>query len=127
MALTTAVYAGLNLWPVAVTGALVRSQLLEDGTYPGAAAVFEAAEAEPPTAMDARTATADFDPDQPRDPQGRWANGGGMARPIVRAAHITRNREQVSLRIETRKILGKRRNVYVRCFRGWLRTTGRVR
>ena len=26
--------------------------------------------------MDARTAAADFDPNQPRDPQGRWANGG---------------------------------------------------
>ena len=48
---TTAVYAGLQLWPAAATAALVRSQLLEDEVYPGAAGVFAA---EPAAAPDPR-------------------------------------------------------------------------
>ena len=74
----TAVYAGLTLWPAAVTAALVRSQLVEDGVYPGAEAVFAAGEAASPSmhlAL-AQSTVADFDPDQARDPDGRWAGGG---------------------------------------------------
>ena len=74
----TAAYAGLSLWPAAVTGALVRSQLLEDGVYPGAAAIFGSVDAEQGAAAPevAPSPVADFDPAQPRDPDGRWSGGG---------------------------------------------------
>ncbi len=63
----TQVYAGLGLWPAAVTAKLVEAQVVEDGTYPNAAAVF---------AKGADAAVADFDPNQPRSPDGRWTAGG---------------------------------------------------
>ncbi len=63
---TTQIYAGLGLWPAATTAALVQGQLAEDGTYPNAEGVF-AAGGQP---------TLDYDPNQPRDPDGRWTNGG---------------------------------------------------
>ena len=66
----TQIYAGLGLWPAATTAALVQSQLIEDGTYPGADSIF--ADAKAPASQP----TIDFDPDQPRDPDGRWTNGG---------------------------------------------------
>ncbi len=37
---TTQIYAGLKIWPDAVTGRLVQSQLMEDGIYPGAEMIF---------------------------------------------------------------------------------------
>ena len=85
----TQIYAGLKLWPDAVTGRLVQAQLSEDGTYPGAEAIFAgtgpanapmpgSGEAHPHDAL--RPAT-DFDPNQPRDPQGRWSAGGGASFP----------------------------------------------
>ncbi len=65
----TQIYAGLNLWRRETTARLVEAQLVEDGTYPGAEAIFaEASEVASPT--------LDFDPGQPRDPQGRWTAGG---------------------------------------------------
>ena len=73
---TTAVYAGLNLWPAETTAGLVRGQLLEDGTYPGAAGVLGAHSANPDLGVHAIT---DYDPNQSRDPQGRWTAGGGSA------------------------------------------------
>ena len=36
----TQIYAGLGLWPAAVTARLVEAQLVQDGTYPSAAAVY---------------------------------------------------------------------------------------
>ncbi len=36
----TQIYAGLKLWPAAVTAKLVEAQLVQDGTYPNAVAVF---------------------------------------------------------------------------------------
>ena len=82
----TQVYAGLNLWPAAVTARLVQAQLAEDGTYPNAAATFaEAGQASAVPSSDARR-TADafpigagFSPDQPRDWHGRWIIGTGVA------------------------------------------------
>ena len=78
----TAVYAGLNLWPASVTADLVRAQLIEDGTYPNAAAVLAGAAGEAPTPAPlrpdwAQPAVAGYDPAQPRDPDGRWTAGGG--------------------------------------------------
>ncbi len=82
----SAVYARLNLWPDATTAALVRSQLLADGVYPGAAAAFTTDAAGPgATTSDqtsplwARSRVADFDPSQPRDPDGRWSGGGARS------------------------------------------------
>ena len=66
----TQIYAGLGLWDTATTARLVQSQLVEDGVYPGAAEVFGTGEA---------AATLDYRPDQPRDPQGRWTEGGGAS------------------------------------------------
>ena len=60
----TQIYAGLGLWPAAVTARLVEAQLIADGTYPNAAAVFAEGDATSPT--------LDYDPAQPRDPDGRW-------------------------------------------------------
>ena len=75
----TQIYAGLKLWPDAVTARLVEAQLVADGTYPNAAAML----AQPGVTADAgRTRTAlDFDPAQPRDPWGRWTSGGIHAPP----------------------------------------------
>ena len=69
----TQVYAGLKLWPAEVTAKLVEAQLIADGTYPNAAAVF----AEDGTAGDQVTADAfpvrpGFNPAQARDPDGKW-------------------------------------------------------
>ncbi|RYB03241.1 DUF1073 domain-containing protein [Lichenibacterium ramalinae] len=67
------IYAGLGLWPAAVTARLVEAQLVEDGTYPSAAAVFAEAEA----AQGANTSpTLDYDPSEPRDLRGRWRQTG---------------------------------------------------
>ena len=63
----TQIYAGLDLWPAATTARLVEAQLAEDGTYPGAEAIFAAGSG---TAANAARPAADFDPGQPRDPQG---------------------------------------------------------
>ena len=87
----TAVYAGLNLWPASVTADLVRAQLVEDGTYPNAAAVLAGdvaeSEAATPATMRpdwAQPVIADYDPAQPRDPDGRWTAGeAGLSSPIV--------------------------------------------
>ena len=64
----TQIYAGLSLWPAAVTADLVRSQLLEDATYPNAGAAFGAS---------SQKIVADYDPDQPRNKVGEWTSGGG--------------------------------------------------
>ncbi len=70
---TTQIYAGLGLWPTAVTARLVEAQLVADGTYPNAAAVF----AEEGTApIEDASLTFDFFPTQPRDPDGRWTREG---------------------------------------------------
>ena len=77
-------FAGLKLWPDAVLARLAQSQLVEDGTYPGAAAVF--AEAGPGGSV------TDFDPNQPRDPDGRWASGGELSSNLINPAafHVER-------------------------------------
>ncbi|WP_165492729.1 DUF1073 domain-containing protein [Lichenihabitans psoromatis] len=67
---TTAVYAGLRLWPAATTAALVRSQLLEDGPYPDADAIFAANSATPPAeglAAEGLSEVVDVDAGEPRD------------------------------------------------------------
>ncbi len=69
----TQVYAGAGLWPAGIVARLAEGQLLEDGTYPTAGAVFGGG-------SDDRRLVADFDPAQPRDPQGRWTAGGWGAR-----------------------------------------------
>ena len=69
----TQIYAGLGLWPAAVTARLVEAQLVQDGTYPSAAAVF--AEAESAKGANA-SPTLDYDPSEPRDLRGRWNRGG---------------------------------------------------
>ena len=74
----TQIYAGLGLWPTAVMARLAEAQLVADGTYPNAAALF----AEDGTAGDRATADAfpvrpGFDPAEPRDPDGRWTAEGG--------------------------------------------------
>ena len=76
----TQVYAGLGLWRAEVTAKLVEAQLVADGTYPNAAAVF-AEQAE--VVNDAREvgavprASGGFLPegDEPRDWHGRWTTG----------------------------------------------------
>ncbi len=67
----TQIYAGLGLWPTAVTARLVEAQLVQDGTYPNAAAVFAERDAAAP---DGIVPTLDYDPAQPRDPAGQWAS-----------------------------------------------------
>ena len=76
----TQIYAGLNLWPAATTARLVEAQLAEDGTYPNAVAVFGEG-----GGNTAAVPTLDFDPDQPRDPDGRWTSeeGAGSAPPAI--------------------------------------------
>jgi len=79
----TAVYAGLGLWPAEVTARLVEAQLIEDGVYPNAAAIFAdvertgAIDAGGPNGGDASGPVADYFPAQPRDTDGRWTEGGG--------------------------------------------------
>ncbi len=84
----TAAYAGLNLWPAEITAQLVQAQLVEDGIYPNAEAIFAEARAAGAGVAGAsdvsegdipRSPIADlgYDPDQPRDLQGRWTSGGG--------------------------------------------------
>ncbi len=87
----SAVYAGLRLWPNATTAALVRSQLLADGVYPSAAAAFATDAAGPGAEVSdqisplwAQARVADFDPSQPRDPDGRWSGVVCGARLIQR-------------------------------------------
>ena len=67
----TQIYAGLGLWPAAVTARLVEAQLVQDGTYLSAAAVF----AEKGN-IAADLKIKDYSPSQPRDPDGRWATLG---------------------------------------------------
>ena len=69
----TQIYAGLKLWPAAVTARLVEAQLVQDGTYPSAAAIFAEAEAAKGTSD---SQTLDYDPSEPRDLRGRWSRGG---------------------------------------------------
>ena len=69
----TQIYAGLGLWPATVTARLVEAQLVQDGTYPNAAAVF--AEGEAAEGVKA-SPTRDYDPSEPRDLRGRWSRGG---------------------------------------------------
>jgi hypothetical protein len=64
----TQIYAGLGLWPDAVMARLAEAQLVADGTYPNAAAVF----AEAGSAALAGGPVVDYAPSQPRDPDGRW-------------------------------------------------------
>ncbi|MCW6510976.1 DUF1073 domain-containing protein [Lichenifustis flavocetrariae] len=71
----TGIYAGLGLWPTEVMARLVAGQLAEDGIYPDAAAAFEAGAETDSSPQPVR----DYSPDQPRDPQGRWTEGGGTA------------------------------------------------
>ncbi|MCW6511412.1 hypothetical protein [Lichenifustis flavocetrariae] len=49
-------------------------QLAEDGIYPDAMAAFAAAEKD-----GALQPVRDYSPDQPRDPDGRWTEGGGTS------------------------------------------------
>ncbi len=93
----TQIYAGLNLWPKDVTARLVESQLIEDGVFPGAEAIFGAAKAAGVVADRGGTgcATLDFDPAQPRGPNGRWTAGGGASSlPVVRAANKSKEEEE---------------------------------
>ncbi|MBE7158990.1 MAG: hypothetical protein INR62_11255 [Rhodospirillales bacterium] len=76
----TQIYAGLGLWPKDVMAGLVAGQLAEDGIYPDAGAAFEAA-------ADGPQPVRDYSPDQPRDPQGRWTEGGGGASSTATHAH----------------------------------------
>ncbi len=69
----TQIYAGLKLWPVAVMARLAEAQLVADGTYPNATAVFAERDVPDP---DGTIPMLDYDPAQPRGPDGRWANTG---------------------------------------------------
>ena len=76
----TQIYAGLGLWPASVTAALARSQLVEDGTYPGADIIFaEAPTASPNLPRQALVADFNFNPAQLRDPGGQWSKEGGAS------------------------------------------------
>ncbi len=84
---------GLGLWPTAVTARLVEAQVIADGTYPNAAAVF--AEAGAASVEDASTGDAfpaglgllhyrtepreegSSGEEEPRDWHGRWTTGAG--------------------------------------------------
>ncbi len=77
----TQIYAGLGLWPAAVTAWLVEAQVVEDGVYPNAATIFAEDKGssspgdntQPPNHPAAPRPALDFSPDQPRDPDGRWS------------------------------------------------------
>ena len=73
---------------------LVEAQVIADGVYPGAEAVFAEAFAIDPSG--ASHQTLDFDPDQPRDPDGRWTFGKGSSEsaPITLAAASEEDREE---------------------------------
>ena len=95
----TQVYAGLNLWPPETTSRLVQAQLIEDGIYPNAEAIFaEVGVKGGPAASSTDTAdrdavprpALDFDPNQPRDPLGRWTSGGGSSAFPAGSVQITR-------------------------------------
>ena len=79
----TQIYVGLGLWPAETTARLVESQLIEEGVYPNAQAIFaEAGQADTADPEDANGGAPsggvlDFFPAQPRDPQGRWTARGG--------------------------------------------------
>ena len=73
----TQVYAGLGLWPAGVVARLAEGQLLEDGTYPTAAAVFGSGSDDGSGQGEERQPVTDFNVAQLRDPQGRWTMGGG--------------------------------------------------
>ena len=68
----TQIYAGLGLWPVATMARLVEAQVIADGVYPGAESIFGEADVAP---VEDASVALDFDPAQPRDPQGRWTSG----------------------------------------------------
>ena len=79
----TQIYAGLKLWPADVTARLVEAQLVADGTYPNAAAVFgEGGPAEVASATGTTDAfpvgvgLSHYNPEQPRDWHGRWTGRG---------------------------------------------------
>ncbi len=72
----TQVYAGLKLWPAEMTAKLVEAQLIADGTYPNAAAVFADRDAPDPGDF---SPTLDYDPAEPRDLRGWWTRAGGGA------------------------------------------------
>ncbi len=93
----TQIYAGLGLWPAAVTAKLVEAQIVADGTYPNAAEVF--AEQDGEVVIDAREvgevprASGGSWPEEtePRDWHGRWTTGaegsaGVLAGSAARAA-----------------------------------------
>ena len=69
----TQIYAGLKLWPAEMTARLVEAQLVADGTYPNAAAVFEA------NLSVGATPTLDYDSREPRDLSGQWTRGSASA------------------------------------------------
>ena len=96
----TQIYAGLGLWPAATTAALVQSQLIEDGTYPGAEIIF--ADAKAPASQP--TTDFNFNQAQLRDPEGRWSKGGGRPKApdgtaiTLAGHHEKRKRPQVDYR-----------------------------
>ena len=71
----TQIYAGLKLWPAEITARLVEAQLVQDGTYPSAAAVF-AQDPGPPGGP-----IFDYDPNQRRGPDGKWIEAGAAGAP----------------------------------------------
>ena len=72
----TQIYAGLGLWPAEVTAKLVEAQLVADGTYPNAAALFAERDA---AAAAGIIPTLDYHANEPRDPWGWWTQGDGGA------------------------------------------------
>ncbi len=97
----TQVYAGLGLWPSETTARLVEAQVVEDGTYPGAEGIFAEAQRAGANATDARSTTDAFPAgsgsrsyeNEPRDPDGRWATGGGVSVTPV-GFHLERERRR---------------------------------
>ncbi len=78
----TQIYAGLGLWPTAVTARLVEAQVIADGTYPNAAAVFAEARNDRLGSRetdDASPVRSGYGPAQPRNPDGRWSGGGSIS------------------------------------------------
>ena len=87
----TQVYAGLGLWPDAVMARLAEAQLVADGTYPNAAAVFADAGAFAATSIGP---TFDYDPNELRnltDPgrKGQWMARGESGASNDPDAHLT--------------------------------------
>jgi len=97
----TQVYAGLGLWPSETTARLLEAQVIEDGTYPGAEGIFAEVQRAGADATDARSTTDAFPAgsgsrsyeNEPRDPDGRWARGGGVSVTPV-GFHLERERRR---------------------------------